>query len=99
MAINSQRLYELLKQIPKGKVTTYKELAKKLQTKGYRAVGQIVGANPNAPQVPCHRVVRTDGGLSGYAFGIEKKINLLNSEGVKISDGKVVDFEKKLFKF
>lgn len=99
MAINSQKLYDLLSEIPKGKVTTYKELAKKLKTKGYRAVGQIVGANPNAPQVPCHRVVRSDAGLGGYAFGIEKKIKILNAEGVKISDGKVVDFEKKLFKF
>ncbi len=97
--ISSEKLYELLCKIPKGKVTTYKELAKKLKTKGYRAVGQIVGANPNAPKVPCHRVVRSDGGLGGYAFGIEKKIKILASEGVKIVDGKVSDFEKKLFKF
>jgi methylated-DNA-[protein]-cysteine S-methyltransferase len=97
--INSQKLYELLTKIPQGKVTTYKELALQLKTKGYRAVGQIVGANPNAPQVPCHRVVRSDGGLGGYAFGIDKKIAILTKEGVKISDGKVVDFEKKLYKF
>lgn len=97
--INSQKLYDLLCAIPKGRVTTYKELAKKLKTKGYRSVGQIVGANPNAPKVPCHRVVRTDGELGGYAFGLKKKIEILASEGVKISDGKIVDFEKKLFKF
>jgi methylated-DNA-[protein]-cysteine S-methyltransferase len=99
MAIDSIKLYELLKQIPKGKVTTYKALADKLKTKGYRAVGQIVGKNPNAPKVPCHRVVRSDGGLGGYAFGIEKKIKILTAEGVKISDGKVVDFEKKFYEF
>lgn len=97
--INSQKLYDLLTKIPQGKVTTYKELALQLKTKGYRAVGQIVGANPNAPQVPCHRVVRSDGGLGGYAFGVDKKIAILTKEGVKISDGKVVDFEKKLYKF
>lgn len=97
--INSQKLYDLLCEIPRGCVTTYKELAKKLKTKGYRAVGQIVGANPNAPKVPCHRVVRSDGGLGGYAFGLPKKIEILAAEGVKISDGKVTDFEKKLFKF
>ncbi len=97
--ISAKKLYDLLNEIPKGKITTYKELAQKLGTKGYRAVGQIVGANPNAPQVPCHRVVRTDGGLGGYAFGIEKKITILAAEGVKVSDGKVVDFEKKLHKF
>ncbi len=99
MGINSAKLYELLKEIPKGKVTTYKVLADKLKTKGYRAVGQIVGANPNAPQVPCHRVVRADGGVSGYAFGVEKKIALLKSEGVEIKNGKVVDFAKKFYKF
>ncbi len=97
--INSQKLYDLLTKIPQGKVTTYKELAKRLKTKGYRAVGKIVGANPNAPQVPCHRVVCSDGSLGGYAFGIKKKIEILAKEGVKISDGKVVEFEKKLYKF
>jgi methylated-DNA-[protein]-cysteine S-methyltransferase len=97
--INSQKLYDLLCEIPRGRVTTYKELAKKLKTKGYRAVGQIVGANPNAPKVPCHRVVRSDGGIGGYAFGLPKKIEILATEGVKISDDKVTDFEKKLFKF
>jgi methylated-DNA-[protein]-cysteine S-methyltransferase len=97
--INAQKLYDLLEQIPKGKITTYKELAKKLETKGYRAIGQIVGANPNAPKVPCHRVVKFDGALGGYAFGIDKKIAILKSEGVQIFDGKVVDFIKKLHKF
>ncbi len=97
--IDAKELYNLLKKIPKGKVTTYKELAQKLETKGFRAVGKIVGKNPEAPKVPCHRVVRSDGGLGGYAFGIKKKIELLEAEGVKISAGKVVDFEKKLYKF
>lgn len=97
--INSQKIYDLLLQIPKGKVTTYKALAKQVKTRGYRAVGQIVGKNPNAPEVPCHRVVRTDGGLGGYAFGLKKKIELLAAEGVKVSDGKVVDFDKKFYDF
>ena len=95
MAINSQKIYELLCAIPKGRVTTYKELAKKVKTKAYRGVGQIVGANPNAPQVPCHRVVKSDGAVSGYAFGVDKKIALLKSEGIQVKDGKIVDFDKK----
>jgi len=99
MAINSKKLYELLSEIPKGKVTTYGELAKKLKTKAYRGVGQIVGANPNAPKVPCHRVVRSDGEISGYAFGVDKKIALLKSEGVIVKNGKIVDFDKKLYGF
>ncbi len=97
--INSQKLYDLLNQIPKGKVTTYKALADRLKTKGYRAVGQIVGKNPNAPIVPCHRVVKSDGALGGYAFGIEKKIEILASEGIEIRDGKVIDFTRKIFFF
>jgi len=99
MAINSSQVYSLLSQIPQGKVTTYKELAKKLKTKGYQAIGQIVGANPNAPEVPCHRVVKSDGGIGGYAFGVEKKTKILALEGIDISNGKITDFEKKLFKF
>lgn len=97
--INKEKLYQLLSEIPKGKVTTYGELAKKLKTKGYRAVGKIVGLNPSAPKVACHRVVRSDGGLGGYAFGLDKKIEILAKEGVKIANNKVLDFAKKLHKF
>ncbi len=95
--INSQKIYELLTLIPKGRVTTYKELANKVESKAYRGVGKIVGANPNAPKVPCHRVVKSDGGIGGYAFGIDKKIALLKSEGILVKDGKVIDFEKKFY--
>lgn len=97
--LDANKVYELLKKIPKGKVTTYGEIAKKLDSKAFRGVGRIVGLNPNAPKVPCHRVVRSDGGISGYAFGVDKKIELLKSEGVEILDGKVKDFNKKLFTF
>lgn len=99
MMIDSKKLYQLLEKIPKGKVTTYKELALQLETKGYRAVGKLVGLNPNAPDVPCHRVVRTDGGLGGYAFGIDKKIAILLQEGVQVTNNKIVNFDKKLHKF
>ncbi|MBU6338907.1 MAG: MGMT family protein [Rickettsiales bacterium] len=99
MKTTAQKVYDLLSKIPQGKVTTYKAIADKIGTKGYRAIGQIVGANQNAPQVPCHRVIRSDGGLGGYAFGIDKKIKILAKEGIKVSDGKVVDFEKKFYKF
>jgi methylated-DNA-[protein]-cysteine S-methyltransferase len=97
--IDKNKVYALLCEIPKGKVTTYGELARKLKTKGFQAIGQIVGANPNAPKVPCHRVVKSDGGLGGYAFGLDKKIGILTKEGVKIADEKVVDFEKIFYKF
>ena len=98
MSINKEKVYELLNTIPKGKVTTYKALADKLKTKAYRGIGQIVGANPNAPKCPCHRVVQSNGGLGGYAFGLPKKIALLKSEGVEVKNGKIADFEKKFYK-
>lgn len=96
--MDSQKVYDLLSKIPKGKVTTYGEIARKLKTKAYRGIGQIVGANPNAPKVPCHRVVRSDGGISGYAFGVDKKIALLKSEGITVKNGKIVEFADKFFK-
>lgn len=93
------KVYELLKQIPKGKVTTYKIIAEKLGIKAYRAVGLACAKNPFAPKVPCHRVVASDGSLGGYSGGLKKKISLLEEEGIKIKDNKILDFEKVLFKF
>ena len=94
-----QNCYNLLKKIPKGKVTTYKILADKLGTKAYRGIGQIIGANPNAPQVPCHRVVKSNGDISGYAFGVPQKIALLKQEGIEVEDGKIKNFSQVIYKF
>ena len=89
----NEKCYALLKKVPKGKVTTYKEIAKALKTKSYRAVGNAMNKNPNPVEVPCHRVVKTDGSLGGYAYGDETKISLLKEEGVEVKDGKIVNFE------
>ena len=62
----SEQVYALCRQIPRGKVTTYRELGKALHTKGYRAIGQVLRCNPYAPHVPCHRVVRSDGKIGGF---------------------------------
>lgn len=83
-----QKLLFLLKQIPEGKVTTYKILAEKLGTHP-RAIGRILNSNPHSVIVPCHRVVCSDGRIGGYRFGIKKKIALLKKEGVKIEKGKI----------
>ena len=95
----NDKCYELLKQVPKGKVTTYKEIAKALNSRAYRAVGNAMNKNPNSIEVPCHRVVKTDGRLGGYAYGNEKKIALLSEEGVEVKDGKIVNFETILHHF
>jgi methylated-DNA-[protein]-cysteine S-methyltransferase len=95
----NERCYELLKTVPKGKVTTYKILANALSCKAYRAVGNAMKNNPNIPKVPCHRVVNSNGELGGYLYGIDVKIELLEKEGIKIKNGKIVDFEKVLYEF
>jgi len=93
-----------MESIPKGKVTTYGLIAKKLRTRAYRAVGNACRKNPYAPRVPCHRVVRSDGTIGGFGGktkgkNIERKIQLLRKENVEVVNGRVVSFEKKLFRF
>ncbi len=91
--------YALLKQIPRGKVTTYGELAQALDTKAYQAIGQILKRNPNLVEVPCHRVVKSNGEVGDYVDGVEQKVALLAEEGVAVKEGRVVDFEERLFRF
>ncbi len=100
----SDQIYSLLKQVPAGRVTTYKLLAEKLGGRAYRAVGQIVKNNPDAPRIPCHRVVKSDGTIGGFmgtltGKNILRKKLLLEKEGVKFSGNKIVDFEKTVFEF
>lgn len=99
MSSFSKRCYNLVKKIPRGYVTTYKEIAEILRTKGYRAVGMVLNKNPSIPEIPCHRVVKSNGEVGGYAKGIEKKIELLESEGIPIKDKKIINFEKYFFRF
>jgi len=85
----AERCYALLREVPEGKVTTYGEIARALHTKAWRAVGHAMSINPYMPEVPCHRVIRSDGRMGGYAFGADKKAALLRAEGVHIVDGKI----------
>lgn len=85
----ADKVYKLTKKIPKGKVTTYKIIAYKLGTKAYRAVGNALNKNPYAPKVPCHRVIKSDGSVGGFAKGTNAKIKLLKKEGVKIKKGRI----------
>ena len=94
-----EKVWELLKQIPKGKVTTYKIISQKLNTKAYRAVGNACHNNPYAPKVPCHRVINNNGKIGGFATGKKNKIKLLEKEGIKIKNGKVLNLEEVLHYF
>jgi O-6-methylguanine DNA methyltransferase len=96
-----KRVWEALKLIPKGKVTTYKEIANFLNTKGIRAVANAVAKNPYAPKIPCHRVVKSNAQIGGYSAkgGVEEKIKILKKEGILVKDNKIVDFKDKLYRF
>ena len=100
------KVYEALLEVPEGKVTTYKLISDKIGCRSSQAIGQAMKRNPFAPEVPCHRVVKSDlsiGGFSGQVQGekIDKKIHMLEEEGIKfhqdgnrllIDDGCVYQF-------
>ncbi len=95
------KVWNKLREIPKGKVTTYKLLAKAIDSKAIRAVATAVGKNPFAPKVPCHRVVLSSGRIGNYThiLGVDRKIELLKDEGIDIKDSKVVNFKETLYYF
>lgn len=100
----AEKTYSLLRTVPKGRLTTYKALAQALGTRAYRAVGSAMRSNPYAPEVPCHRVVASNGTIGGFmgkkqGAEIQKKITLLAAEGVQVSNGHIVDFSAKLYTF
>lgn len=77
-------VFKIVKKIPKGKTLTYKEVAERTgRPKAYRAVGSILNKNYNS-EIPCHRVIRSDGKLGGYNRGAEKKREILISEKVDV---------------
>jgi AraC family transcriptional regulator of adaptative response/methylated-DNA-[protein]-cysteine methyltransferase len=76
-----QRVWKALQQIPPGSTATYTEIARRIgMPKAVRAVAQACGANALAVAIPCHRVIRNDGSLSGYRWGVDRKRALLERE-------------------
>ena len=92
----SQRVWAATVRIPPGKVSTYAGIAKALGSRSPRAVGQALHRNPYSPQVPCHRVVGSDGSLTGFAGGLPKKKKMLQDEGVCFA-GERVDLSQCLY--
>jgi methylated-DNA-[protein]-cysteine S-methyltransferase len=87
----AEQCYEVLRKVPSGKVTTYKEIAHALNSKAYRAVGTAMNKNPysfiDGGKIPCHRVINSDGKVGGFAKGSKKKIEMLRKERVEIFGG------------
>ena len=93
-------ILRLLAEVPKGKITTYGDLAKELAKRepkwspgSARAVGTTMKNNPVAPQVPCHRVIKSDGAIGNFRGGavgaVDDKIKMLRAEGVEVVKGKI----------
>jgi methylated-DNA-[protein]-cysteine S-methyltransferase len=92
--IRNNDVYDLLLMIPAGKVSTYGDLARALgNPSASRAIGRILGENPNPIKVPCHRVVMSNGQVGGYAYGTARKRQLLEKEGVSLTNGIVQNFK------
>lgn len=91
-----QKIYDIVRMIPRGKVSTYGRVAQKLKIHP-RVVGMALNKNPTPIVIPCHRVVGFNGHLRGYAGGIEKKRQLLLKEGVKFRNRMYVDLNSSLW--
>ena len=84
-----EKIYKVVKKILRGEVLTYKQVAKAVGSpRAFRAVGNILNKNIDS-EVPCHRVVRSDGKVGGYRYGQGRKIALLEKEGVSIKKQKI----------
>lgn len=81
-----ERVYAIVRTIPKGEVRSYGWVATQLGNPGMaRAVGQALHRNPDTTRTPCHRVVRSDGSLGGYLFGLKRKAARLRAEGATLN--------------
>ncbi len=86
----AREVYRVAARIPAGRVACYSDIARAIgHPKSSRAVGNALHANPFVPQVPCHRVVRSDGRLGGFLSGSRKKAKLLEAEGVPLIQGRI----------
>lgn len=90
--------YDLVRQIPDGKVSSYGAVAQALgDIIASRAVGRMMNQNPDADSMPCYKIVHSDGRLGGFGLGVADKIRRLNEVNISAKEGKIVDFENKFF--
>lgn len=94
-----KRVYNLLRKIPKGKITTYKILAKSAswRTKNWRQIGKILSQNQYPQKFPCYKVIKSNGEIGGYNCGKIAKKKALQKDGIIVINNKIKDFKKHLF--
>ncbi len=104
----AQVVLNTVRKVPKGKITTYKLLAKACnKPKASRSVGRALNKNKCSffeniaknKMIPCHRVIYSNGRIGGFSKGVEKKIVLLEKEGVLVQNGRVLEFSERLYEF
>lgn len=79
----TEKVYRAVRKIPRGRVATYAQVARAIsRPRAFRAVGNVLNKNKDTKNIPCHRVVRSDGALGGYVFGSVKKKEKLKQEGI-----------------
>ena len=90
--------YDLVRQIPNGMISTYGTVALALgDIRASRAVGRMMNQNPNADDMPCFRIVYSNGKIGGFGLGIEDKIRRLNDDKIHVKENKIINFEKVFF--
>jgi methylated-DNA-[protein]-cysteine S-methyltransferase len=93
--LKASHVYDIVTQIPEGKVTTYGDIARALgHPRASRVIGRILNKNPNPLVTPCHRVIKSDGNIGGYAFGKVRKKELLKKEGLCFIGDSTAEFAK-----
>ena len=94
-----QKVWKACSKIPKGVVSTYKSIAKMIGNRNAsRAVGNALNKNPYSPSVPCHRIVKSNSEVGGFAHGKKAKIRMLKKEGIDVKNNKIVNFKTIHFK-
>ena len=93
--LKASHVYDIVAQIPEGKVTTYGDIARALgHPRASRVIGRILNKNPNPILTPCHRVIKSNGNIGGYTFGKARKKELLKKEGLCFIGDSTSEFAK-----
>lgn len=104
VTVFQKKVYMALLEIPRGKVTTYKVLGEHIGCRSAQAIGQALKRNPFAPEVPCHRVIKSNFNIGGYVGQVggeevQRKRSLLKDEGVNFDDSNNLIDSEKLYNF